>query len=431
MINLLQGKRILFANVPTDGHFNPLTALAKYLQAAGADVRWYTSAIYADKLAALQIPHYPFVHAREINGHNLLAAIPEMQTASGPEKGRLYLQHLFIDRSVEYYEDIKNIYSTFPFDVFVADNMFSAMPFVKHKLLVPVVAIGVIPLIEDSVDVAPAGRALPPAADAETREAYAQMYAQKYAGIRPLISLYNAYLQQHNISVAGSFIFDTLVKEADIFLQIGTPGFEYYRSDIGSNVKFIGALLPQQAPASSTGWFDARLKKYSKVLLVTQGTVEGDVSKIIAPTLKAFQNTDTLVIATTGGSGTQLLREKYQAENCIIEDYIPFNEVMPYVSVYVTNGGYGGTILSIMNGVPIVAAGVYELKNEICARIDHFGIGIDLQTETPSPEAIFTAAEKIMQDAAYKESITTLQHEMTRYDSFTLCTSYIAMQLNK
>jgi len=38
----LIGKKILFVTVPADGHFNPLTGLAKYLQDSGCEVRWYT-----------------------------------------------------------------------------------------------------------------------------------------------------------------------------------------------------------------------------------------------------------------------------------------------------------------------------------------------------------------------------------------------------
>ena len=44
------GTRILFASVPADGHFNPLTGLAVHLKELGCDVRWYTSDIYADKI---------------------------------------------------------------------------------------------------------------------------------------------------------------------------------------------------------------------------------------------------------------------------------------------------------------------------------------------------------------------------------------------
>jgi len=49
-INSIQpGTKILFANVPADGHFNPLTGLAAHLKSIGCDVRWYTSKKYAEK----------------------------------------------------------------------------------------------------------------------------------------------------------------------------------------------------------------------------------------------------------------------------------------------------------------------------------------------------------------------------------------------
>jgi hypothetical protein len=56
----LKGKKILFVNTPFDGHFNPLTGLAKYLSEIGYDVRWYTSNLFAEKLKKLSIPHFSY-----------------------------------------------------------------------------------------------------------------------------------------------------------------------------------------------------------------------------------------------------------------------------------------------------------------------------------------------------------------------------------
>src|SRR5690606_23643568 len=69
----------------------------------------------------------------------------------------------FILRSTEYYADISEIYQSFPFDVFIADNCFSAVPFVKDKIGVPVISIGVLPLTETSKDLAPTGLGMTPA----------------------------------------------------------------------------------------------------------------------------------------------------------------------------------------------------------------------------------------------------------------------------
>ncbi len=101
------------------------------------------------------------------------------------------------------------------------------------------------------------------------------------------------------------------------------------RSDLGKNIKFVGTLLPYTAAKKQQAWNNEKLKRYKKVVLVTQGTVEKDVNKILIPTLEAFKNSDTLVIATTSGTGTAELQKKYPFDNIIIEDYIPFNDVMP------------------------------------------------------------------------------------------------------
>ncbi|CAM4061324.1 hypothetical protein SAMN06265348_102129 [Pedobacter westerhofensis] len=98
---------------------------------------------------------------------------------------------------------------------------------------------------------------------------------------------------------------------------------------------------------------------------------------------------------------------------------------MKYASVYVTNGGYGGTMLSITQQLPMLAAGLHEGKNEICARIGYFKIGIDLKTETPAPHAIYQGVREILKNKEYKENVTRLAEKINSYDSNKLCADYI------
>jgi UDP:flavonoid glycosyltransferase YjiC (YdhE family) len=295
-----------------------------------------------------------------------------------------------------------------------------------------VVAIGVVPLAETSVDLAPYGMGRVPAVNEAQRIEYEKL--RDFAAnvlFKPSIDAFDAMLQKYGIVVPRSVPFNLLIREADLYLQIGTPGFEYHRTDLGGNVRFVGALLPYSSAADTQVWSDERLARYKKIVLVTQGTVEKDTQKILEPTLTAFQDTDVLVVAATGGSGTQALREKYASENMIIEDFIPFGEVMPFATVFVTNGGYGGTLLSIKNKLPIVAAGLHEGKNEVCTRIGYFGLGIDTGTETPTVQAIREAVEEVAGNQAYKENITRLACEFTTYDAEKLCAGYIAEVLEK
>ena len=427
----LSGKKVLIACVPADGHFNPLTGLAMHLRELGAEVRWYTSVIFSKKLEQLGIPHYPFKKAQDINMENLDRVFPNRKDIADPiKKINFDLIEVFGKRGEEYYADLQEIYPEFPFDLVVVDCGFSAIPFLKHKMKIPVLAIGIIPLMASSVDLAPYGMAMLPPANAEEKALYAQMREQAVNFmLKESIDVFNDALTRHGVPIGGLML-DTLVRDADLLLQIGSPGFEYKRSDIGKNVRFIGGLYSYASNKPRTKWFDERLNTYKKVILVTQGTVEKDLSKLVEPTLEAYKNTDTLVIVTTGYNGTAELRARYKADNIIIEDYIPFAEVMPHADVYVTNGGYGGTLLSIQHNLPMVAAGVHEGKNEICTRIGYFKLGVNLGTETPTVQQIWEGVESVLNNTSFVQNIERVAKEINSYDAQTLCVQHIQELLN-
>ncbi|MCX2478180.1 glycosyltransferase [Pedobacter sp. MC2016-15] len=424
MNSKLAGKKILFSNVPADGHFNPLSGLAKYLTELGCDVRWLSSSICAEKIKKLSIPYYPLVKTLDINATNIFELVPEIRTNDAEKRIAIYrIQYAL--HSSEYFEDIRDIYKSFPFDLIVVDSFFPAIPYIKHLLPVPLVAIGIVPLAEDSVDTAPYGYALWPPKNEEERKTYADLYQKTPERYLEATNIFESLLAEYGVPYTRMAIENRLIREADVYLQIGAPEFEYPRRDIGKNIHFIGALLPYSPEDQSKKWYDPRLQVYSKVILVTQGTVEKDSGKLIIPTIEAFRDTNVLLIVTTGGSRTQELRDQYEAENVIIEDFIPFKDVMPYVNVYVTNGGYGGTLLSITHKVPMLVAGLHEGKNEVCARVGYFKLGIDLKTETPDIATIREGVITILADQQYKENVSRLADTLNTYHSLQLCAEHI------
>jgi MGT family glycosyltransferase len=428
---LKAGTRILFANAPADGHFNPLTALAVHLRNEGCEVRWYSSSHYADKIKRLGIPLYPFKRALDWTGDKIDEYFPERTKIHNKiKKVRFDIIHAFILRSTEYYEDICEIYESFPFDVFIADNCFSAIPFVKDKIGVPVIAIGVLPLTETSKDLAPTGLGMTPAKSfaGRRKQDFLRWLSDKVLFRKPT-ELMQQLLEQHGIAAPDCNVFDLISRKSDLLLQSGTPSFEYKRSDLSSNVRFIGPLLPWSEKKQSKLWSDNRLQRYKKVILVTQGTVEKDTTKLLVPVLEALKNTEYLVVVTTGGSDTVQLQAKYLYDNIIIEDFIPFHQVMPMAHAYITNGGYGGVMLAIKHQLPIIAAGIHEGKNEINARIGYFKLGVNLGTERPTPSQIRKSVAKIMKDETYKENAIRLSWEFAAYDPLALCASYVASVL--
>jgi UDP:flavonoid glycosyltransferase YjiC (YdhE family) len=314
----------------------------------------------------------------------------------------------------------------------IADNCFTGIPFVRQLLGKPVIAIGVMPLMETSKDLPPTGLGLTPSYTflGKLRQNAMRFFTDKFI-FNDSKKLTDKIYSEYGMKKSTGNIFDIVSKEADLFLQSGTPGFEYQRSDLRKNLHFIGPLLPSGRRQSENYEIPDQYKSFKKRILVTQGTVETDVDKIIAPTLEAFKETDVLVIATTGGSRTQELKDRYPYTNILIEDFIPFNDIMPEVDVYVTNGGYGGVLLGIQNKLPMVVAGVHEGKNEINARIGYFKLGIDLKTEKPSPSQIRQSVETILQNRLYRRNVVQLASEFDDYDPAWLCEKYMEEVMSK
>ncbi|MBO9571505.1 MAG: glycosyltransferase [Chitinophagaceae bacterium] len=418
-------KKILFACAPFDGHFSPLTGLAMHLKNQGHDVRWYTQDYYAGKLKNLDIKHYPFVHADQLNQESMDTIFPERKNINNQiKKLNFDIRKIFIEQGPLYYRDIQQINKEFDFDIMIADVGFVGVSFVKELMKKPVFSIGVFPLTETSKDLAPTGLGLTPAKTffGRRKQDILRFVANKILfGSSNKLSI--KVLREYGIE-SKNFVFDETTKRSTLVLQSGTPGFEYKRSDLSSNIRFIGPLLPYSQKKLNTYKIE-RHNEYDKVILVTQGTVEKDVNKILVPTLEAFKNTNTLVIATTGGSGTEELRKKYPQQNFIIEDFIPFGDILPICDVYITNGGYGGVMLGIQHKVPMVVAGVHEGKNEICARVGYFKLGINLRTEKPTSDQIRKAVNEVARTAEYKRNVSSLANEFRKYEPAVLLEKYL------
>lgn len=424
----MKKQSILIATMPMDGHFSPLTSLAKHLSELGHDVRWYVGGHYGEKVAKLGLRHYPFVKAQTLNQENLEAIFPERSKMKGTvARLRFDINQVFLLRGPEFVEDLTMIYQEWPYDLLIHDVLFTGGSLIRELLPVRSVAVGVVPLGESDQNLPPSGLGKVPATGWLQRQyQHLLRFLVQRVLFKPCHDLYNRIRIQHGLRPTKVFLFDYAVRSADLYLQSGVPSFEFPRQRISPNVRFVGAMLPYSKGLKQHFEHADKALEARRVVLVTQGTVEKDVEKILVPTLEAFaDDPGTLVIATTGGSQTQALRDRFPQAHFIIEDFIDFNSVMPYASVYVTNGGYGGVMLGLQHNLPIVAAGVHEGKNEIAARIGYCKVGVNLKTETPKSGQIRQAVERVLTDLTYRQNIRKLSREFATYNANELSLKHI------
>ena len=417
-------KRFLFATMPFDGHFKPLTGIAVRLRQLGHDVRWYAGPTYAAALGVLGIPHLPFRRANEVNGENIGDLFPERARLSGPKLIAFEFENVFVANCEAHFRDIEEIRREFPFDVLIADEGLYAIKLVAEKLGVPVHAVGVGPLTFNSPHVPPNFFGLKPARSPLGRVRDHIVDAMVNSTMKPGAKRFNDLLKAEGLEPlpAPRDFFDIPAEVSTTFWQSGVPGFEWPRPDLPGNVRFVGPLLPH-GTATAFGHID-RLEGADSIIVVSQGTVDNkDPEKLLAPTLEALSGTEHVVVAATGGCNTEQLRERYPADNVVVEDFVDFATLFGRTRLFVCNGGYGSVMLALSNGVPVLSAGKREGKNDINARIDYFGVGIDLRTERPAATRIAKGVGRILADSGYGERAARLRDELWSYEPIDLVVS--------
>jgi UDP:flavonoid glycosyltransferase YjiC (YdhE family) len=155
-----------------------------------------------------------------------------------------------------------------------------------------------------------------------------------------------------------------------------------------------------------------------KVVLLTQGTLANhNFQLLIAPTLAALANEpDVLVVATAGGRPVDAIPGAIPS-NARVASYLPFEWLLPHVNVLVTNGGYGSVNQAMSFGIPLVTAGMTEDKADVNARVAWSGVGVNLATNEPTPEALRAAVRTVLDRPAYRMRASQMADEFARINT--------------
>jgi UDP:flavonoid glycosyltransferase YjiC (YdhE family) len=414
--------KILFASMPADGHFEPLTPIATHLAGRGHDVRWYAGPRYVPKVDALGMAVFPYVRAIEVTGDNLNELYPERQELKGPKLIAFDLEKFFVANVENHFLDIAEIRDTFDFDVFFCDGAVYAEKLVAECLGVPVFAVG-LPTVIPGPGSPPPFFGLRPARTVVGRTVHAVVRRMLASTMKPGVAVYNELLASHGLAPIASdgFPDGPMAAAGRVFLN-GSPGLEFPHYRPPANAEFVGHLVPARGPLDLNASLPpVVLEPGSKVVAVSQGTVDNtDPSKLIVPTLEALKDTSNIVVATTGGARTEELRRRFARPNVVIEDFIDYDALFPHVDVFVSNGGYGSILTALHHGVPVVGAGKREGKNDNNARIAYNHLGVDLRSERPKPARVAAAVREVLDSPKIRAGVIRLRRELDSYDPMAI-----------
>jgi MGT family glycosyltransferase len=415
--------KILIPSMPATGHLNPLLAITRILLDEGHEVAFLTGTVFRDRIESSGAKFFALPAAADFDLRDILSVVPELKSIPpGLEWMRVASERIFVDAIPAQHRGLQQSLQKFPADVILGDDMFFGLLPMLLELRAkrpPVVLCGTSFLHWAREDGAPNFLGLPPATTAEQRAEYAAKALEYDEALdRPVIHGVNRALKTLGTGRISMPLFNSVVELADACLQLSVRSFEFPR-EMPPSVQFVGTppIIPGQVPLPP--WAD-ELDGSRKVVLVTQGTVANhNFNLLVAPTLAALANEpDVLVVATAGGRPIETIPGQIPP-NARVASFLPFEWLLPRVSVLVTNGGYGSVNQAMSSGIPLVTAGLTEDKADVNARVAWSGVGINLATNEPTQEALRKAVRTVLDRPAYRLRAAQMANEFASIDTRT------------
>ena len=194
------------------------------------------------------------------------------------------------------------------------------------------------------------------------------------------------------------------------------PSFEYPHADLPAGVRFVGVVRPRPPDGFVPPPWWGELDGAHPVVHVAQSSVDDrDLSRLVEPTVTALADSDVTVVVSTGGRDGGALGIPVPA-NAFVADHLPHDLLLPKVDVLVTDGDYTTVQRALAAGVPVIVAGRTGYRAEVAARVARSGAGINLQTGTPSPDAVAAAVHRIRSEAGFLRNARTMEAAFARRD---------------
>jgi len=410
---------ILIASLSPLGHIGPLLNVAQGLVARGDRVTVLSSARHAARIRAVGATPQSIPAEADFDLTRLDIDLPGRADTSGIKRVNFDIVRLFVQPMPHQAQVLAELMAQTQYDAVIVDaGFFGILPFLlgDRRAQPPVLAYTTTPLMITSRDTAPSGMGLPPSSTmlGRLRNRALTVLSQKVL-LRESHNAANYLLNRLNSRPLPMFILDSGLL-ADRYISPTVPEFDYPRSDLPANVRYVGAVHPGPSEDFQLPPWWSELDGDRPVVHVTQGTIDNaDLARLVEPTIEALGGEDVIVVATTGGRDVSELKISLPM-NTFVAENIPHDLLLPKVDVMVTNGGYGAVQRALSMGVPLVVAGNTEDKPEVGARVAWTGAGINLRTGTPTPGAVRAAVREVLGDGRYLAAARNLEAAFARRD---------------
>jgi len=220
---------------PIQGHIAPVIAIARDLVDRGHDVTVLTGSRFREAVVASGAAHRSLTGIADYDDRLMQDHLPDRDRHRGIAKLEYDVQTMFVRPVPDQFRSVERAIADLAPDAILAEGAFAGIvPLLLDDPATrpPIVGVGVIPLVQLSIDTAPAGLGLAPKPGAIGRLRNRVLNALVTKVIfRRTQALAQQIMRDLGRPGLDTFVFDS-TRKCDRYLQLSPAEFEYPRSDL-------------------------------------------------------------------------------------------------------------------------------------------------------------------------------------------------------
>ncbi|RZB16730.1 glycosyltransferase [Streptomyces sp. F001] len=402
---------MLVATAPAEGHVNVIMHLVKELVRRGNTVTWYTGKVFQERVERTGARFSPIVSGFDYGGMTHDEAFPEHTGLTGVKGMIAVFRDVFLGTAPDQLRDLSALAEELKPDVVVTDETTYAGGFLSELKGIPLVWMATSIYTLSSRDTAPFGMGLRPSSSVLGRLRNRTLkWTADHVIMRELRRAADRTRAQVGLPPIDAGAFENIVRMPSLYLLGTVPSFEYPRSDLLPQTRFVGPITGAATDAFEPPAWWGDLTAYGRVVHLTQGTVANEPERLLRPAIRALSSLDALIVVTTGVPPEQLDLGPLP-DNVRVERFVPYHHLLPHADLLVTNGGYGGVTAALSNGVPLVVASATEDKNEVGAHVGWSGAGVHLKSGDDLERRLRAAVQRVLREPSFRARAQALGKE--------------------
>ena len=178
---------------------------------------------------------------------------------------------------------------------------------------------------------------------------------------------------------------------------------------LDDSYRFVSPMLREE----DMGDFPIEQLQDKKVIYISLGTINNQISEFYEMCMEAFKDFDGVVVLSVGKK-CQISDFTHIPANFIVRPYVPQLEVLKHASLFLTHSGLNSVKEAILSVVPMLLFPMVNDQFLVAKQVESMGCGIRMIWKEATSSIIKEKAWEVMNEPNYEKACQKLRLEFEK-----------------